>query len=146
MIYCNHVWGLARETHLDSLMKLQKRAIKITVGVHPRNRTEPLFQKLKLLKCEDINKYLIGLMFRIQNNEFTIFQNFFTRNRDVHFHDTRQKDYFHIPSFKTKLGKASPRCNRAPIWNVILKIGIDSKSSEFQFPKSLKSEVLSESI
>ena len=41
---------------------------------------------------QDINKYLIGrLMFRIQNNELPIFQNSFTRNRAVHFHDTRQK-------------------------------------------------------
>ena len=147
LIYCNHVWGLACKTHLDSLIKLQKRAIRIIVGVHPRTYTEPLFQKLKLLKCEDINKHLIGrLMFRIQNNELPIFQNFFKRNRDVHFHDTRQKDYFHIPPFKTKLGKASLRYNGASIWNVILKVGIDTKSSEFQFAKSLKSEILSGNI
>ena len=132
LIYRNHVWGLACKTHLDYLIKLQKRAIRIIVGVHPRTHTEPLFQKLKLLKCEDINKYLIGrLMFRIQNNELPIFQNFFTRNRDVQFHDTRQKDYFHIPPFKTKLGKSSLRYNGASIWNVILKVGIDTKSSEF---------------
>ena len=147
LIYCNHVWGLACKTHLDSLIKLQKRAIKIIVGVHPRTHTEPLFQKLKLLKCEDFNKYLIGrLMFRIQNNELPIFQNFFTRKRDVHFHDTRQKDYLHIPPFKTKLGKASLRYNGASIWNVILKVGIDTKSSEFQFASSLKSEILSGNI
>ena len=147
LIDCNHVWGLACKTHLDSLIKLQKGAIRIIVGVHSRTHTEPLFQKLKLLKCEDINKYLIGrLMFRIQNNELPIFHNFFKRNRDVHFHDTRQKDYFHIPPFKTKFGKASLRYNGASIWDVILKVGIDTKSSEFQFAKSLKSEILSGNI
>ena len=78
MIYCNHVWGLACQTHLDYLIKLQKRVIRIIVGVHPRTHTEPLFRKLNLLKCEDINKYLIGrLMFRIHNNEMPIFRNFF---------------------------------------------------------------------
>ena len=139
LIYCNHVWGLACKTNLDYLIKLQKRAIRIIVGVHPRTHTEPLFQKIKLLKCEDINRYLIGrLMFRIQNNELPIFQNFFKRNRDIHSHDTRQKDYFHIPPFKTKLGKANLRYNGASIWNVILKVGIDTKSSEFQFAKSLR--------
>ena len=85
-------------------------------------------------------------MFRIQNKELPIFQNFFKRNRDVHFHDTRQKDYVHIPPFKTKLGKASLRYNGASIWNVILKVGIDTKSCEFQFAKSLKSEILSGNI
>ena len=147
MIYCNHVWGLACKTHLDYLIKLQKRVIRIIAGVHPRTHTEPLFRKLNLLKCEDINKYLIGrLMFRIHNNEMPIFHNFFTRNRDVHSHDTRQKDHFHIPPFKTKLRKASLRHNGASVWNMILKIGINTKSSEFQFAKSLKSEILSGNI
>ena len=59
-------------------------AIRIIIGVHPRTHTEPLLQILKLFKCEDINKYLIGrLIFRIQHNELPIYQNFFTRNRDV---------------------------------------------------------------
>ena len=62
----------------------------------------------------------------------------FTRNRDVHSHDTRQKDYFHNPPFKTKLRKASLRHNGASVWNMILRIGINTKSSEFQFAKSLK--------
>ena len=61
------------KTHLDFLIKLLKRVIRIIAGVHPRTYTEPLFQKLNLLKCEDINKYLIGrLMFRIHNNEMPI--------------------------------------------------------------------------
>ena len=108
MIYCNHVWGLACKTHLDFFIKLQKSVIRIIAGVHPRTHTEPLFWKINLIKCEDINKYLIGrLMFRIHNNEMPIFRNCFTRNRDVHSHDTRQKDYFHIPPFKNKLGKSS---------------------------------------
>ena len=77
MIYCNHVWGLACKTHLDYLIKLQKRVIRIIAGVHPRTHTDPLFRKLNLLKCEDINKYLIGrLMFRTHNNEMPIFCNF----------------------------------------------------------------------
>ena len=65
-------------------------------------------------------------MFRIQNNELPIFQNVFKRNRDIHSHDTRQKDHFHIPPSKTKLGKASLRYSGASIWDVILKDGIDT--------------------
>ena len=147
MIYCNHVWGLACNTHLDCWIKLQRRVIRTIARVHPRTHTEPLFQILNLLKCEHINKYLIGrLMFRIHSNEMTIFSNCFTKNRDVHSHDTRQKDYFHIPPFKTKLRKASLRHNGASIWNTILRIGINAKSREFQFAKSLKSEILSGNI
>ena len=145
LIYCNHVWWLACKTHLDSLIKLQKRAIRIIVGVHPRTHTVPLFQKLELLKYVDINIQLAASCFALKTMNCP-FLFFFTRNRDVHFHDTRQKDYFHIPPFKTKLGKASLRYNGASIWNVILKVGMDTISSEFQFAKSLKSEILSGNI
>ena len=103
---------------------------------YKHNRTSKLDN---LLKCEDIKKYFIGLlMFRIDNNEMPIFSTFFTRNRDVHSHDTRQKDYFHIAPFKPKLRKASLRHNGASIWNMILRIGINTKSSEFQCIKVLK--------
>ena len=50
------------------------------------------FRKLNLLKCEDINIYqIVRLVFRVHNNEIPIFRIFFTRNRDVHSYDTRQK-------------------------------------------------------
>ena len=80
-----HIWFIVTmfgdwhaKTHLNCLIKLKKRVIRIIVGVHPRTHTEPLFQKLNLFKCEDINEYLIGrIMFRIHNNEMPIFSNFF---------------------------------------------------------------------
>ena len=59
---------------MNALVKLQKRAIRIISGVRPRTHTDPLFTKLKLLKCDEINKYLVGrLMYRIYNEERTLF-------------------------------------------------------------------------
>ena len=99
MIYCNHVWGLACKTHLDCLINLQKRVIRIIAGVHPTTHTEPLFQKLNLLKCEDINKYLIGrLMFRIHNNEMPIFSNFFYKEQGCTFSWYSSKGLFPYPT------------------------------------------------
>ena len=36
LTYCNHVWGLSCKSYMDALVKLQKRAIRIIAGVHPR--------------------------------------------------------------------------------------------------------------
>ena len=37
--------------------------------MHP----DPLFTELKLLKCDEINKYLVGrLMYRIYNDDVTL--------------------------------------------------------------------------
>ena len=68
--------------------------------------TEPLFTQMNLLTCENLNVYLIGrLMHRIYNGETDTFQSLFERNEEIHNHDTRQKEHYHIPSCKTNLGE-----------------------------------------
>ena len=74
LIYYSHVWGLTCKTHLDSLIKLKKGAIRIIVGVHPRTHTVPRFQKLKLLKCVDINILLAASCFAFKTMNCPFFQ------------------------------------------------------------------------
>ena len=82
MIYCNRVWGSACKTNIEPLQVLQKRAVRIILGVHPRSPSEPLFTTLKFLKCKNILKfkYLIGrLMYRIYHGELHVLHGFFLR-------------------------------------------------------------------
>ena len=66
LIYCNQIWGSACKTQIEPLFILQKKALRIITGVHPRSPSEPLFRQLKFLKCENIFKYLVGrLMYRV---------------------------------------------------------------------------------
>ena len=58
--YCNQVWGSACKRNIEPLQVLQKRAVRIILGVHPRSPSEPLFTTLKFLSCKNIIKYLIG--------------------------------------------------------------------------------------
>ena len=62
-------------------------------------------------------------------------------NRGVQSYEISQKEYFHVPPFKTKSGKASFWYNGASLWHMLLKIRIDIKTSEFQFVNSLKNEI-----
>ena len=110
LIYCNHVWGAAAKTHTRTLCTLQKRVIRIISGVKPRTHSDHLFKELKLLKFQDINTYLIGkLMFKVYIDDLVIFETWFEKNNSFHDYNTRQKDQYHIPSFKTKLGQSSLR-------------------------------------
>ena len=78
MIYCNQVWGSACKTNIEPLQVLQKRAVRIILGVHPRSPSEPLFTTLKFLNCTNIFKYLIGrLMYRIYHGELHVLHGFF---------------------------------------------------------------------
>ena len=83
------MWGRSCQSYINALVKLQKRAIRIISGVHPRTHTDPLFTELKLLKCDEIHKYLVGrLMYRIYNEDITLFDSMFMKNEQVCNYDT----------------------------------------------------------
>ena len=43
------------------------------------------------------------------------------RNNDIHSHNTRTADNFHIPIVKTDLGKTAIEYRGAVIWNILIK-------------------------
>ena len=73
LIYCNHVWGNTCKSSMNNVVLLQKKIIRMICGVKPREHTDPLYIKPKLLKCGDLNKYLLSrLMYRIHHGDITI--------------------------------------------------------------------------
>ena len=147
LIYCNHVWGLACKTHMNTLFLLQKRIIRIIAGVNRRSHTDPIFKELKLLKCNDINTYLIGrLMHRIYNGDITLLRSNFKKNKEVHQYGTRQINHYHVPPVKTELGKSALRFHGVVIWNKILNLGMDPVMTDYEFSKSLKNHLLQDML
>ena len=95
--YCLEVWGKTTENIVSKIFKLQKRAIRIISNKPWRAHTDPLFDELKILPLHKIYVYKIGiLMFKFSQNLLpSIFDNIFSRNSQIHGHNTRQ--LFHIP-------------------------------------------------
>ena len=147
LIYCNHVWGSTYISYFDKIVSLQKKAVRIIAGIKPRCDVMGAFHQLRILPCLQINKYLIGhLMYRIHTNSILQKINgFFECNRDVHHHNTRQTNHFHLPRIRTDLGKFSFRYQGASIWNEILKSDI-SMESEYTFSKNLRTAILNDKI
>ena len=81
-------------------------------------------------------------MFRIHHRDITMLDGFFIKNSNIHNYNTRQTDHYHIPSFKTNLGKACFRYQGALIWNDILKHEIDISASDHLFAKNIKGLIL----
>ena len=103
--------------HISKLFNCPTKK-RIITGIKPRSPTDSVFKELKLLKCTDINKYLVDrLMYRVYNNDYQLFQAMFVMNKHVHSHSTRQSDHYHVPLFKTRLGKSGLRFNGATVWN-----------------------------
>ena len=52
--YCLSVWGGAKETLLDPIIKLQKKAIRVATESKYNAHTMPLFGRIKSLKFQDL--------------------------------------------------------------------------------------------
>ena len=63
--YCNIIWGGASLLALNRLICLQKRAVRLITCSYFRAPSNPIFDKLGILKLQDVYKYEI-LMFVYQ--------------------------------------------------------------------------------
>ena len=111
-IYCNLVWGGTYSTHLDPLLKLQKKALRIINKkpfLHPTNE---LFFNNSILKLPDIHIFRMGI-YMFSNNSF---RSNFERSHD---HNTRNS-FLLLPSHQrlnSTIRSTSSRGVR--IWNSI---------------------------
>ena len=85
-LYCLPVFGATYDTHLQPLILLQKRAIRLISNAAFLANTEPLFKMQKILKFNDIYKHSIACyMFKNQHllHEFVPEHTHFTRYRNL---------------------------------------------------------------
>ena len=83
LLYCINIWGGAYASHLNPLIILQKRAIRVICNAPYLGHSTPLFYATKILKLVDIYKYNLSIyMFdHHQNPEFHRNHSYSTRNR-----------------------------------------------------------------
>jgi len=132
--YCCIAWGGAAKTPLSSIMKLQKKGIRIITRSKYNAHTSPLFLKLKKLNVFDIHKLQIAkFMYLLVNSTQNItMQRFYTHfnfQKAPNFHNTRDSDYkLQIPFCRTDIRKKSITCCGVILWNSIPRQIIVSNS------------------
>ena len=77
-------------------------------------------------------------MYPIYNEDITLFDSMFMKNEQVHNYDTRQRDHYHVPGFKSKLGKINLRYNGVIVWNSLLSSGIPVDVSQAVFFQTIE--------
>ena len=144
LIYCNHVWGNTYKTNLSKLQILQNQVLRIITGSKPRCHVDPLYKNLGILNLSEINVYLTGMfMYKIHNQDVPhVFDDFFMYNYEVHDHDTRSANYFHVPVIKSNLSAFGIKYHGVTIWNKILKAKLNPDCSELSFKIMLKKSIL----
>ena len=53
--YCNIVWGIERNVHLEKLFKLQKKAVHVITWSKWNSHSTPIFKQLNIFNLFDIN-------------------------------------------------------------------------------------------
>ena len=137
--YCNIVWANCGSTKINSIFKLQKRAIRICTGSHFLAHTDPLFHKLKTLKIFDLNTIQTAvIMFKYTKNQLpSSFDNMFRFNNSVHSYPTRISGNFHLVNPKLSITHRSVRHCGPDIWNN-LPDNIKSCSTLYSLKATLK--------
>ena len=123
MNYCIEVWGKTYDKYTDSIIKLQKRIVRIMTFSHFQAHSEPLFKQMKILPLKKI--YMLSVskfMFKYTHNLLpNIFHGLFTRNSFCHHYYTKSSDLFRIPKIRLDMRKRTIAYTGVIIWNELNK-------------------------
>ena len=132
--YCNHVWGSTYQTNLNNVVLVQNKLIRIITCPPPpppplRAHTEPLMMANRLMPLSNSNMYMTWIfVYQCLNGCVPdIFNDFYTRNRNVHGRNTRQASDLHVPYGRLDIRQNSMKIHGANMWN---SIPVNIKMSE----------------
>ena len=99
LIYCIEVWGATTKGNFISLLKTQKRVVRLIKSVSIRTESAPLFSELKMLSVFKIYVLKITvLMFKYHHGQVpNTIDYLFTKVNNVHDRDTRQSSQYYVP-------------------------------------------------
>lgn len=117
------IWGNTCKSYLDTLIKIQKWAIRTVSCSHYRSHTPPLFMSNNLLMVNDMYKMELGVfMYKYSNNDLPVaFNDFFSKKSDIHEYQTRQVNDFNITNNKKTFSDRGFRTSGPILWNSLTK-------------------------
>ena len=117
--YCNIIWGCATSTHLEPIILLQKKCIRIISKAGFFEHTESLFSNHKVLTVNKIYDYNCSkFMFQCYNNNVYIhFRNKLFKNSVYHNYETRNRNLLRTPFVRLQKFSNSFLTNGIKIWN-----------------------------
>ena len=109
LIYChlhygNIVWGGAAKSHLDPIVKSQKKIIRIMSSASYRDHSHPLFKALGVLKLNEVNQLTTSKFIHSQLNSLDPIINFTTANA-IHNYNTRRSHFLRPSRYGTFTNK-----------------------------------------
>ncbi len=141
--YCNIVWGRNFEVHINPIVILQKKVIRLITNSYYLAHTHTLFKSLKMLTFHDLNKFQLGeFMYRFEKRLLPeSFNAYFVYNSEVHGHNTRGRNQINIEYCRTVAKSFSVKIAGPRLWNS-LPINLRNSASISIFKKNYKKMLL----
>ena len=138
-----HVWGTAANTHLQQVITLQKKAIRIISNSHPKDHSIPLFKKYNILPIKSQYELNVALfMYRVNHCQYpqSILDLFNKKDKVPRI--SRQYHQYITPRSRYKAFENSIAIQGPKKFNQFLKT-FDLKCSIHTYKKNLKVHLLS---
>ncbi|PNF22769.1 hypothetical protein B7P43_G06670 [Cryptotermes secundus] len=126
-------WGNSWEA--KKIFLLQKRAIRIMLGMKPRESCRTVFKKLKILTLA--SQYILSLMILMVNN-----LGHYTFNHTIHGKSTRQVRNLHVPQSHLTKRQKGVYCMSVKVFNSLPDFLIELVHDKKQFIEKLKDVLL----
>ena len=130
MTYGIIFWG--NSYYSTTIFRLQKRTIRIIVGLRSRDSCREYFKKLKILPLQ--SQYILLLLLFVISN-----RNYFEENSDIHNIDTRTKSNLHQPFTNSSKYQKGTYCYGIKVFNNLPSQIKDLSVNKNQFRCALES-------
>jgi len=121
ILYGIELYGCAYQSHLDKLVKLNNKLLRILQFKNKRCHVTDLYSAYNTLDVPSVYKLQLLLFVHkfIHHCELLpeVFKNYFVFNNSIHGYVTRHKDDLHLNSVKTNFGHRSVKFQGSLLWN-----------------------------
>ena len=123
--YCILIWGNAADIHLNKLILLQKRAMRLVSNAQFLDHTTPLFARQNILKLKDLYQQRCAVFtYKIYSHQFpTSFSSEFKMTVLNLNHNTRSlaQGSLSIPAYRTSLKQKTLKYQSIKLYNEFLR-------------------------
>lgn len=132
--YCNVAWASTHPTKLESIFRLQKRALRIIFCVNRRHPSQSLFTQASILTVYQVNQLQIALF--VYSSIKKLFPqhlcNIFIFNNEFHQYPTRSGCLIRPPYSRTTQTQFSVLYRGSKVWNSLPTSLIEVSKEQFK--------------
>ena len=123
VLYCIDVWGGTIRNDL-SILKLQRRGIRLLTSSPHRSEFTRLFKSLQILSVfqVDVFKLSVSLFKFVNGDVFESIKDRFSINKEIHDHFTRQSNKFRVPKCNKTTIQTNVPFRGVKIWNYMCNV------------------------